>query len=86
MNIRDIETTRTLPIVPEELKDTVDPRNYVRHWRVMLLDASDWTQIPDNSLSVEKRQEWATWRQAVREYPDVWVEGPTMVFSEKPEL
>lgn len=86
MNIRDIETTKTLPIVPEELKDTVDTRDFVRQWRNMLLNASDWTQIPDNSLSTVKRQEWAAWRQAVREYPDVWVEGPTMVFPEKSEL
>lgn len=86
MNIRDIETTKTLPIVLDEFKDTVDLRDFVRQWRNRLLDASDWTQIPDSPLSTVKRQEWATWRQAVREYPDVWVEGPTMVFPEKPEV
>ena len=86
MNIQDIETTKALPIISEELKDSVDPRSFVRQWRVHLLNASDWTQIPDSALSVEKRQEWAVWRQAVREYPDVWVEGPTMSFPEKPEV
>ena len=86
MNIQDIETTRELPIVPEELKDSIDPRSFVRQWRNRLLDASDWTQIPDSALSVEKRQEWATWRQAVRDYPDVWIDGPTMIFPEKPEV
>jgi hypothetical protein len=86
MNIRDIETTKTLPIVLDEFKDTVDLRDFVRQWRNRLLDASDWTQIPDSPLSTVKRQEWATWRQAVREYPDIWIESPTMVFPEKPEL
>ena len=86
MNIKDLVTTVEFPDIPDKLKDIFDPMVLVRQWRGHLLDASDWTQIPDNPLSVEKRQEWATWRQAVREYPDVWVDGTTMVFPEKPEL
>lgn len=31
-----------------------------------LLAASDWTQIPDNGLSEEKRNEWKAYRAAVR--------------------
>lgn len=32
-----------------------------------LLAASDWTQMPDSPLSDEKKSEWATYRQALRD-------------------
>ena len=31
------------------------------------LIASDWTQMPDSPLSAEKKAEWATYRQALRD-------------------
>lgn len=49
--------------------------NYLGAWaelrlrRKQKLNASDWTQMPDNSLSVEKKAEWATYRQALRDIP-----------------
>lgn len=53
--------------------------------RKALLDSSDWTQIPDCPLSNEKKQEWAIFRQALRDitkqvdYPIdvVWPVPPT---------
>lgn len=33
------------------------------------LQASDWTQMPDSALSAEKKAEWATYRQALRDVP-----------------
>ena len=33
------------------------------------LEASDWTQVPDSPLSAEKKAEWATYRQALRDIP-----------------
>lgn len=33
------------------------------------LAASDWTQMPDAPLSDIKKQEWATYRQALRDIP-----------------
>lgn len=32
-----------------------------------LLYASDWTQIPNNPLTAEKQQEWAVYRQELRD-------------------
>jgi len=33
------------------------------------LSATDWTQIPDNSLTDDERIEYRTYRQALRDYP-----------------
>lgn len=38
--------------------------------RINLLDLSDWSQLPDNNLSVEKKAEWVVYRQALRDVPD----------------
>jgi hypothetical protein len=37
--------------------------------RKRLLYASDWTQIPNNPLTVEQQQAWASYRQALRDIP-----------------
>ena len=34
------------------------------------LFASDWTQIPDSPMTAEKKTEWATYRQALRDVPN----------------
>ena len=39
----------------------------VREKRAILLDGSDWTQLPDVPMSDEKRAEWATYRQDLRD-------------------
>ncbi len=43
--------------------------NPVRSHRDGLLFGSDWTQVADVALSAEKVAEWATYRQALRDYP-----------------
>ena len=37
--------------------------------RDMLLIHSDWTQLADAPLSADKKAEWATYRQALRDLP-----------------
>lgn len=60
---------------------------FIRARRSYLLAACDWTQSPDSPLTDEKKNEWAVYRQALRdltsEYPDVetadeveWPEAP----------
>ena len=41
----------------------------IREERDNRLQASDWTQIPNNQLSGSKEVEWATYRQALRNIP-----------------
>jgi hypothetical protein len=41
----------------------------VRRQRQQWLKDTDWTQVPDSPLSDTKKAEWATWRQAMRDFP-----------------
>jgi hypothetical protein len=41
--------------------------NRMREDRNKFLSESDWTQLPDNGLTTEKRAEWATYRQELRD-------------------
>lgn len=38
--------------------------------RQKLLSSTDWTQLPNNPLTVEKQTAWATYRQALRDVTD----------------
>lgn len=50
-------------------KHNVDTRDtvFMRTKRDALLAESDWTQVNDSPLSDEKKAEWATYRQALRD-------------------
>ena len=43
----------------------------IREKRNRYLLASDWTQMPDSPLSDEKKAEWRTYRQALRDMVNV---------------
>jgi hypothetical protein len=36
------------------------------------LNESDWTQIPNNPLTVEYSAEWAVYRQQLRDFMGTW--------------
>jgi hypothetical protein len=37
------------------------------------LQASDWTQIPNNPLTPEYSAEWAVYRQELRDFIKTWI-------------
>lgn len=39
----------------------------LREMRDVLLKESDWTQVPDNTLSEEIKNDWRIWRQSLRD-------------------
>ena len=51
-----------------------------RNTRTALLAESDWTQMADTALTTEKKAEWATYRQALRDLPTAsgWPHTHTM--------
>jgi len=55
----------------------------MRLHRDRLLAASDWTQAHDDPTG--KRDEWATYRQALRDFPSTWTPAPTAEFPEAPQ-
>lgn len=48
---------------------TVTDMDVIREQRNLELVASDWTQLPDSPLTAEKKAEWATYRQQLRDFP-----------------
>ena len=40
-----------------------------RAMRNIYLTNSDWTQLPDTGLGTSKKDEWTTYRQALRDLP-----------------
>jgi hypothetical protein len=51
----------------EDTRTTFEILMEVKRIRDTLLASSDWTQLPDNPLSIEKREEWAYYRQLLRD-------------------
>jgi len=49
--------------------------------RDRLLVESDWAMIPDTPTD---KTAWATYRQALRDFPATWEPSPTVDFPERP--
>jgi hypothetical protein len=61
-------------------KVDADAAEAQRSTRTTLLAESDWTQMADTALSTEKKAEWVTYRQALRDLPSAsgWPHTHTM--------
>jgi len=60
-----------------EYGDTVIVSEHIRNKRNELLAACDWTQAADSPLSEEKKTEWATYRQQLRDITQFLTESST---------
>lgn len=54
----------------------------MRYQRDRLLAESDWTQTLDAPVD---RAAWATYRQALRDFPSTWTPSETADFPEPPQ-
>ena len=54
------------------VEQSIDFWETIRLQRNELLNKSDWTQLNDSPLSDSKKQEWATYRQSLRDLPDTY--------------
>ena len=60
---------------------------WIQEQRNALLFSSDWTQNNDSPLSTSKKQEWATYRQTLRDLPSQYNSGDNpkdVVFPSEP--
>lgn len=57
-----------IPAVPELTEE--QQKMQIRAQRNSLLTLCDWTQLPDAPLTTEQKQEWAEYRQALRDVPE----------------
>ena len=55
--------------LPQPTEEDLKQQNLtaLRQLRQRYLQDSDWTQMPDSPLSAEKKTEWQTYRQALRD-------------------
>ena len=58
-----------------------DYESMMRKVRDSMLKESDWTQVADAPID---REAWATYRQALRDFPATWTAGPTADFPDTP--
>lgn len=56
----------------------------VRARRNKLLTLCDWTQLPDSPLSLEKKTEWITYRQQLRDITSQQVEPEQVIWPTSP--
>ena len=71
------------PFDPETIDNAVLMAR-MRQERNALLSGSDWTQLADSPLTDSKKQEWATYRQALRDFPAGWTPADTAEFPKEP--
>jgi len=57
----------------------------MRRQRDAFLAGSDWSQMPDSPLSDSDREAWATYRQALRDFPATWEPSETADFPDPPQ-
>ena len=58
--------------------------NMVRGQRDGMLAAADWTQLGDAALGDHTAEEWATYRQALRDLPSVFTRVSEVVWPLNP--
>jgi hypothetical protein len=66
------------------LIETNDPDVLIarmRYQRNLLLASSDWAMTSDATTN---KDAWATYRQALRDFPAIWVPADTVEFPDPP--
>jgi hypothetical protein len=57
----------------------------IRNQRNQLLKDSDYIMFPDITITAEKKEEWETYRQALRDIPQDYDSPDEVVYPDKPE-
>jgi hypothetical protein len=66
-----------LPVTIASMRTNQELLAGIRQQRGQRLSVCDWTQTLDAPLTQEKKVEWATYRQALRDFPDTCdIENP----------
>ena len=78
-------------ITEEEYNEAIAEYKIVAGWedirnkRNQLLKDSDYIMFPDITISAEKKEEWETYRQALRDIPQDYDSPDEVVYPDKPE-
>ena len=82
------EFTTTIVAIPDPVKvaPTVDQLwNSLRIMRDGLLFSCDWTQLPDAKISEDLKNQWNTYRQALRDLPAHTTDPANPIWPVKPK-
>tara|TARA_R100000781_G_scaffold106225_1_gene70221 strand:- start:195 stop:428 length:234 start_codon:yes stop_codon:yes gene_type:complete len=74
-----VTTNNGFPDATDEMKLA-----FMRNKRDVLLAQTDWTQMQDSPLSDSKKQEFARYRQQLRDFPSTWTPADTAEFPDMP--
>jgi hypothetical protein len=56
------------PKTESEIQEELNSKwENIRNQRNLILSESDWTQLPDSPLTPEKKTEWSSYRQQLRD-------------------
>lgn len=83
-----VYNAETEEIIYNEETNLITLSIQLRKIRNNRLKDCDWTQAIDSPLSAEKKAEWATYRQALRDLPSSYTDSDTfedVIFPVKPE-
>ena len=80
-----------IDLTAEEIKELEDMQaaadldfSMVRHQRNSMLGETDWTQIADAALGDHTAEEWATYRQELRDLPAGFSKVSEVVWPDDP--
>jgi len=66
--------------IPDEVK-----WDRIRTKRNQLLGESDYIMFPDITITAEKKEEWTTYRQSLRDIPQTFSNPDDVTYPDKPE-
>jgi hypothetical protein len=82
-----VQTPRQEPVIDPEQAEQTARANFLvnlRKQRNILLEATDWTVMPDSPLSQQKKDDYIAYRQALRDLPQT-VTYDTLFWPVKPD-
>lgn len=79
--------TQEIILVKDAEKTRAHEERYMMILRIernARLQATDWTQMPDVSMSDDKKEAWNTYRQALRDLPSNTIDPENPVYPQAP--
>lgn len=87
VDVSDDVTIKNIKVNPDGTvtTDTFYLYSEIREQRNKLLIGCDWTQSRDSPLTIEKQDEWAQYRHALRDLPSTVMDPTQVVWPTPPQ-
>ena len=88
-NISKLDTQPTLASIDAQISDAkIEAKmmwEKIRKERNQLLKDSDYIMVSDAPVTTEKKEEWETYRQSLRDIPQTFSNPDDVTYPDKPE-